>query len=57
MRDNHQTADQLDSLIHRAHMLSFDLREQAMCHREVERRIDEGRTIAREMDRLFRAHR
>lgn len=47
-------ADRLDSLISRAHALSFDLREPARGHAEVERRIDEGRTIARELDAIFR---
>jgi len=47
-------ADRLDALVHRAHVLSFDMREQARCHGEVERRIDEGRLIAREIDGLFR---
>jgi hypothetical protein len=48
-------ADRLDALVHRAHVLSFDLREPARSHAEVERRVDEGRVIAREMDGLFRA--
>lgn len=48
-------ADEVDRLIHRAHELSFDLREPARTHGEVDRRMTEGRTIARELDALFRA--
>jgi hypothetical protein len=55
MAQQPHVADRLDALIHRAHVLSFDMREQARCHGEVERRIDEGRTIAREIGSLFRA--
>lgn len=47
-------ADELERYIHRAHDLAFDLREEPRSHMEVERRIDEGRTIAREIDGLFR---
>ena len=54
MAQQPHVADRLDALIHRAHLLSFDMREPPRCHGEVERRIDEGRTIAREMDGLFR---
>ena len=54
MAQQPHVADRLDALIHRAHVLSFDMREQACCHGEVERRIDEGRTIAREINWLFR---
>jgi len=55
MAQQSHVADRLDALVHRAHVLSFDLREPARSHAEVERRVDEGRVIAREMDVLFRA--
>jgi hypothetical protein len=55
MAQQPHVADRLDALIQRAHVLSFDLREPARSHAEVERRVDEGRSIARDIDGLFRA--